>query len=292
MALQIKQGHNQIAYLVKEPKWSQFHDMIDLLTKSYYYHVLTVNPPIHVQTLQTFWANARTTVVDKQVVALVSTIKDKTFAITPEILSSRLHLDDNDFPLSIPEGEIHATMVACDYTGDLSHATIYKRYFDPQYKFLFHHIIMCLSPKTAGWDQMPSDLQQIFHSIVTGAKFRASNYFFNEMVINHQKAKNKFLLYPRFLMQCIIEELGDEAILGPKTVSSGLGPQIFARHNTPALLVVGDQRAEPNPKEPTPTIPQKAPKKKSSKVTKPKQPEKATQEDEMPADASATQKQK
>ena len=108
-------------------------------------------------------------------------------AVTPEILSHRLGLNDNNAPKHIATGVVQATLTACDYTGDLSHATIFKKYFDPQYKLLFHYIIMCLSPKSGSWDQMPFDLQHIFHSIVAKQPFRASSYFFNELVLNHNK---------------------------------------------------------------------------------------------------------
>ena len=149
---------------------------------------------------------------------------------------------------------------------------------------------MCLSLKSGSWDQMPSDLQQIFHSIVAKQPFRASSYFFNELVLNHNKESKKFLLYPRFLMRCIIAELGNDIVAGPKSDFKGLGSQIFARHNKQAIQADDVQgEPEPLPKEPTsstPSKPQKAKQPKQQKSKKPSKPKKTTQGDEMPEDVN------
>ena len=73
-------------------------------------------------------------------------------AITPATLGIRLGLDDVDAPDQFPNSEFHLTMTECGYQGTLSHATIFKKFFEPKYKLLFHYIIMCLSPKTGSYD--------------------------------------------------------------------------------------------------------------------------------------------
>ena len=81
-------------------------------------------------------------------------------------------------------------------------------------------------------------------------------------------------------MRCIIAELGDDIVAGPKTVLKGLGSQVFARHNKPAIQADDDQgEQEPAPKEPTSS---KLPTPKKQKSTKPSKPKKTTQGDEMP----------
>ena len=192
MDLQLKLSHNQITYLTKDEHWEKYHDIIDTIVNSRYHTAFIIDPPIHVDALRQFWANAKASMVNGEVVALKSKVNGKVLAITPEVLSQALELNDNNAPTSISTGVVHATLTAYEYQGNLSHATIYKKYFDPQYKLLFHYLLMCLSPKTAGWDQMPSDLQQIFHSIVANQPFRASTYLFNELVINHIKKSLSF----------------------------------------------------------------------------------------------------
>ena len=289
MALELKQGHNQAAYLVKDKNWAQYDEIIDLIVKSPYYTAFTIDPPIHVGTLREFWANAVETVVNDKVVSIKFTVQNKTMAITPEILGIKLGLNDKDAPEHFKSGDVQSTMTACDYQGDLSHTTIYKRYFDSQYKFLFHQINMCFSPKTGSVDQMPFGLQQVFHSIVNKTPLKISNYFFNEIVLHLQKEDNKkFLLYPRFLMHCILDEVDKELLVGPIEKLRPLTSQVFSRHNTQAFRpddVQGKQK--PVPLEPTSSSPKSKKPTKKRKLTKPSQPEKkAPQEAEMPEDVN------
>ena len=289
MALVLKQGHNQQGYFVKEDKWSQYDEIIDLVVKSQFYTAFTIDPPLHVETLNEFWANAEAVTVNNKVISLKSTIQGKLMAITPESLGIRLGLNDMDAPEHIPSADIHLTMTECGYQGTLSHATVYKKYFDSKYKLLFHYIIMCLSPKTGSYDQMPSTFQPFFHCIINETKFKASNVFFNELVLHHQNSKKKFLLYPRFVMQCIIKELGEGVLVGNSSKLNPLTSQVFSRHNKPALMLEDDQGEQATvPMEPTSSKPKpkktKKPTQQQSKPTNPKK-TKVVQEVEMPETA-------
>ena len=144
---------------------------------------------------------------------------------------------------------------------------------------------MCLSPKTGSYDHMPCTFQPIFHSIVNETKFRASTLFFNELVLHHLNTKKKFLLYPRFIMQCIIKELGEEVLVGKTTVLNPLTSQAYSRHNKPATWPEDDQGEHTTvPKEPSSSKPSpkkaKTPKQQKQKPTSLKR--KAVQEVEMP----------
>src|ERR1043165_8225222 len=266
MALILKQGHNQRGYFEKHEAWSQYDEIIDLVVKSQYFTALTIDPPIHTETLNEFWANAEMVTVNDKVISLNSTIQGRRMAITPVSLAIRLGLNDVKAPDQFPNSQIHLTMTECGYQGTLSQAIIFKKYFEPKYKLLFQYIIMCLSPKTRSYDQMPSTFQPIFHSIVNETKFRASALFFNELVLHHLNSKKKFLLYPRFIMHCIIKELGDEVLVGKTTVLNPLTSQSYSRHNKPATWLEDDQGEHTTvPKEPSSSKP--SPK----KAKKPKQ---------------------
>jgi len=95
-------------------------------------------------------------------------------------------------------------------------------------------------------------------------------------------------------MQCLINTIGNDALLGVASVSKKIEVQTFSRHNTPAHLADDDQEeANPVLKEPTSSKPKKisTPKDKSKKKSslKPKpstKPNKTPQEDEMPVDVN------
>jgi hypothetical protein len=143
MALILKQGHNQRGYFEKNEAWSQYKEILDLAVKSQYFTPLTIDPPIHTETLNEFWANAETVTVNNKVISLNSTIKGRRMAITPAILAIRLGLDDVNAPDQFPNSQIHLTMTECGYQGTLSHATIFKKYFEPSINCFFI-ILLCV----------------------------------------------------------------------------------------------------------------------------------------------------
>ncbi|GKC55713.1 hypothetical protein Tco_1083311, partial [Tanacetum coccineum] len=70
--------------------------------------------------------------------------------------------------------------------------------FSPQWRFLVHTILHCLSTKSGSWDQFGSSLAVALICLSDGRKFNWSSYIFKGMVSNIGNAK-KFLMYPRFL---------------------------------------------------------------------------------------------
>ncbi|GJQ99386.1 hypothetical protein Tco_0522371 [Tanacetum coccineum] len=76
--------------------------------------------------------------------------------------------------------------------------TFWKSFFTPQWRFLVHHILHCISSKSGGWDQFGSNIATALICLSTGRVYNFSKLIFDGMVAN-LKSKTKFLMYPRFL---------------------------------------------------------------------------------------------
>ncbi|GKC64345.1 hypothetical protein Tco_1096943 [Tanacetum coccineum] len=74
--------------------------------------------------------------------------------------------------------------------------TFYKAFFSPQWKFLIHTILQCLSAKTTAWNEFSSTMALAFICLATNQKFNFSKYIFDNMVKNFE-GKVKFVMYPR-----------------------------------------------------------------------------------------------
>ncbi|GJZ60553.1 hypothetical protein Tco_0616369, partial [Tanacetum coccineum] len=74
--------------------------------------------------------------------------------------------------------------------------TFYKAFFSPQWKFLIHTILQCLSAKTTAWNEFSSTMASAIICLATNQKFNFSKYIFESMVKNLDNA-GKFLMYPR-----------------------------------------------------------------------------------------------
>ncbi|GKD81473.1 hypothetical protein Tco_1348312, partial [Tanacetum coccineum] len=62
--------------------------------------------------------------------------------------------------------------------------TFYKAFFSPQWKFLIHTILQCLSAKTTPWNKFSSTIASAIICLATNQKFNFSKYIFDSMVKN------------------------------------------------------------------------------------------------------------
>ncbi|GJV61014.1 hypothetical protein Tco_1467114, partial [Tanacetum coccineum] len=76
--------------------------------------------------------------------------------------------------------------------------TFYKAFFSPQWKFLIHTILQCLSAKTTAWTEFSSTMASVVICLATNQNFNFSKYIFDNMVKNLEGGV-KFLMYPRFV---------------------------------------------------------------------------------------------
>nr|GEV00458.1 retrovirus-related Pol polyprotein from transposon TNT 1-94 [Tanacetum cinerariifolium] len=76
--------------------------------------------------------------------------------------------------------------------------TFYKAFFSPQWEFLIHIILQCLSAKTTALNEFSSTMASVIICLATNLKFIFSKYIFYHMVKNLEDGV-KFLMFPRFV---------------------------------------------------------------------------------------------
>ncbi|GJZ30623.1 hypothetical protein Tco_0575670 [Tanacetum coccineum] len=72
--------------------------------------------------------------------------------------------------------------------------------FSPQGKYLIHTILHCLSSKSISWNEFSTNIASAVICLATNQKFNFSKLIFDGMLRNLDNPKKKFLMYPRFLM--------------------------------------------------------------------------------------------
>ncbi|GJZ94192.1 putative ribonuclease H-like domain-containing protein, partial [Tanacetum coccineum] len=90
----------------------------------------------------------------KQTVVATSTTKAEYVAAA----SCCRQLDDQDGLSSIPNSEIFEQLALMGYHTDLDKLTFQKGAFSPQWRFLIHSILHCISPKKTAWEQFSSNI--------------------------------------------------------------------------------------------------------------------------------------
>ncbi|GJT80221.1 hypothetical protein Tco_1054563 [Tanacetum coccineum] len=154
-----------------------------------------------------FWATTKIKTVngERQIQALVD---KKKVIITESSIRSDLHLEDADGTDCLPTATIFEELARIGYEKPSQKLTFYKAFFSPQWKFLIHTIIQCLSSKTTAWNEFSSTMASAIICLATNQKFNLSKYIFDAMV-KHLEGGVKFLMYPRFVQVFINQQLGD-----------------------------------------------------------------------------------
>ncbi|GJR76448.1 hypothetical protein Tco_0088813 [Tanacetum coccineum] len=209
-ALRYRDEHNKVGYLKKPTGSDDYHQILDFLRASHIRYALTNDPIIFDSLVKQFWSMATLRSPELGPPAILATIDATPYTITEDLVRSQLQLADcwwslDDLPIA---GNLFWEMDNLGYVTE-GKLTFYKNKFSPQWRFLVHTILHCLSTKSGSWDQFGSSLAVALICLSDGRKFNWSSYIFKGMVSNIGNAK-KFLMYPRFF----------QTILGIETSST------------------------------------------------------------------------
>ncbi|GJZ25296.1 putative ribonuclease H-like domain-containing protein [Tanacetum coccineum] len=179
-----------------------FHQVIDFLNRSHICYALTKKPDVYISFIKQFWRSAEATTNDNGEVQITASIDGHSMSITEASLRRHLKLDDQDGITSIPNSEIFEQLALMGYHTDLDKLTFQNGAFSPQWRFLIHNILHCLSLKKTAWDQFSSNIATTVICLATNRKYNFSRMIFEHMVSNIS-SPYKFLMYPRFIQICL-----------------------------------------------------------------------------------------
>ncbi|GJY58431.1 hypothetical protein Tco_0458323 [Tanacetum coccineum] len=191
-----------VAFLEKSTGSTGFHQIIDFLNRSHICYALTKKPDVCVSFIKQFWRSAEVSTAENGEVKITATIDGHSMTITEGSLRRHLKLDDQDGISSIPNSEIFEQLALMGYHTDSDKLTFQKGAFSPQWRFLIHSILHCLSPKKTAWEQFSSNIATAVICLATNRKFNFSRMIFEHMVSNIS-SPHRFLMYPRFIQICL-----------------------------------------------------------------------------------------
>ncbi|GJX68064.1 hypothetical protein Tco_0303791 [Tanacetum coccineum] len=139
-------------------------------------------------------------------VQLQALVDGKKIIITESTVRRDLQLEDAEGVDCLPNSTIFEQLTLMGYEKISQKLTFYKAFFSPQWKFLIHTILQCLSSKTTAWNEFSSTMASAIICLATNQKFNFSKYIFESMVKNLDNAGN-FLMYPRFIQVFLDKQL-------------------------------------------------------------------------------------
>ncbi|GJT06950.1 hypothetical protein Tco_0841412 [Tanacetum coccineum] len=194
-----------VAFLEKTNGNAEFHEIIDFLTHSSIYYALTISPVVSTMVVEQFWMTAKSKTINN-VRYITATVAGKPVSISEASIRNDLQFNDAAGIDVLPNQAIFDTIQLIGYEGDLNTLTFNRRLFSPQWKFLFHTIIHCLSSKSTFWDQIPTNIATTVIRLTTNQVYNFSKLIFDGMM-RHLDAKKKFVMYPRFIPVFLTNQL-------------------------------------------------------------------------------------
>ncbi|GKE15269.1 hypothetical protein Tco_1422846 [Tanacetum coccineum] len=200
-ALKYQDEHNKVGFLEKPKGSADYHEVLDFLRSSHIRYAISHDPLIYDSLVKQFWSTASLETFEEGPPAIIATIDSTPYTITESLVRSQLQLDDEGGVEDLPIADIYLGMDNMGYPSE-GKLTFHKNKFSPQWRFIVHTIMHCLSTKSGSWDQFGSSLATAFICLTEGRRFNWSNYIFKGMVNNITNPK-KFLMFPRFLQMIL-----------------------------------------------------------------------------------------
>ncbi|GJW54881.1 hypothetical protein Tco_0098966 [Tanacetum coccineum] len=187
-----------VACLERTDGNAEFHQIVDFLTTSPIHYALTVSPTIYASYIEQFWATAKSKTVN-DVKQIHATVDGKKVVISESLVRSDLHFNDEDGINCLSNDEIFVNLALMGYERVSTKLTFQKAFFSPQWKYLIHTILHCLSLKITAWNKFSTNLASAVIYLAKGQNFNFSKLIFDGMLRNLDSTSKKFLMYPRFL---------------------------------------------------------------------------------------------
>ncbi|GJT66823.1 putative ribonuclease H-like domain-containing protein [Tanacetum coccineum] len=156
---------------------------------------ITHDPIIYDLLVKQFWSTASLRAFEEGPPAILATIDRTPYTITESLVRSQFQLDDAGGVEDLPIADIYLGMDNLGYSTE-GKLTFHKNKFSPQWRFLVHTILHCLSTKSGSWDQFGSQVAIALICLTEGRRYNWSSYIFKGMV-NNIKNPKKFLMFPR-----------------------------------------------------------------------------------------------
>nr|GEZ31186.1 hypothetical protein [Tanacetum cinerariifolium] len=184
-----------------------FKQIIDFLNGSSIRYALTASPTIHTSCIKQFWSTAKVKTVNDEV-RVHALINAKRVNTKESSIRRTLKLDDEEGTSFLANDEIFTGLANMGYKKISDNLTFYKAFFSPQWKFLIHTILQCLSAKTTSWNEFSSSMASTIICLATNQKFNFLMYILLSLVKNI-KAGVPFYMFPRFVQLKVDHQLGD-----------------------------------------------------------------------------------
>ncbi|KAF5767125.1 hypothetical protein HanXRQr2_Chr14g0620711 [Helianthus annuus] len=162
-----------------------------------------------------FWNTARYEEADKTIHAVVRKKDENDKDIDVEVVFGvddvrrvlELQDSDND-PTIMSERLAKGLWCRLGFTSHIN-GKMYKRSFSKPYRYLMHCLVHSLSHRKGAYDEVSDYIMNIVVSLVLNRKYNISQVIFEFLKENCQAGKDKYIMYPRFIIMILNNKVKD-----------------------------------------------------------------------------------
>ncbi|GJU85907.1 putative ribonuclease H-like domain-containing protein [Tanacetum coccineum] len=131
-----------------------------------------------------FWQTATASTLKDGDMGITATIDGKVKVVFEASIRRHLKLEDSDGISTLSTVKKFEQLALMGFVSNSDSLTFQKGHFSPQWKFLIHTILHCLSSKKTAWEQFSSNIATAIICLATNRTFNFSKLIFEAMVKN------------------------------------------------------------------------------------------------------------
>ncbi|KAK1431981.1 hypothetical protein QVD17_08822 [Tagetes erecta] len=206
--LKFEPKHNLVACLDESiPETEGYRDMIRFIRRTKYVYAMCAKPVIYARLIKSFWRTAEVVTSEDGVTVIRGNItRQLQLTVSEESIRTALRIDDDEIRANdeLTIAECQACFINMDHPPIFPKQQFVRARLGKKWKLLCYVIQQCMSRRSAGFDNFPSDIASPIVAIAENKPFNMSKWIMKGFVFNLVKGKRfKFLMYPRFLQLMI-----------------------------------------------------------------------------------------
>ncbi|GJT82759.1 hypothetical protein Tco_1057101 [Tanacetum coccineum] len=171
-------SHNMVVYMEKSEDNADFAEIVNFLNASPIRYALTVSLTVYVSYIEQFWSTAKIKTINYET-QIRAKVDGKTIVIIESSVRRDLHFNDEYGITCLTNTEIFENLQLMGYEKLSDKLTFYNSFFSPQWKYLIHTILQCLSSKSTAWNEFGTNIASAVICLAKKQKFNFSKLIFD-----------------------------------------------------------------------------------------------------------------
>ncbi|GJT82139.1 hypothetical protein Tco_1056481 [Tanacetum coccineum] len=167
-----------VACLERTEENAEFHQIVEFLTTSSIHYALTVSLTIYASYIEQFWNTVNSQTIN-DVKQIHATVFGNILVISESSVRSDLHFNDEDGITCLTNNAIFENLALMGYESDSANIPFQNAHCTPQWKYLIHTILHCLSSKSTSWNEFSTNIASAVICLATSQKFNFSKLIFD-----------------------------------------------------------------------------------------------------------------